>query len=507
MDLSNPLHLIAAIVAALGVAALLVLLIVFLFKPSAGRDRLRLAFLSLLGRRDRKNHVFLGISSSSRLMARSILAEWKAEKKKKDQGRILFVDLTGTFQPTLERNLREELGSHRISVFCGHLPQEREARLADALGLPGLQVWLANKRTSLYLVSEKSKENSLLLSAATDDTSIKAKIFCYESRPDGFDTLVASTASRVRMLNPHQMTFTNLKLHAPALMPVHYVQKEPQGYVKQGLHALIVGFGSIGQEAARFLYEYGSFVGKDYGRALMSIQVFDPRLDFILGQFLESAPGLKGDDAFQWHREPASSVAFWEAFEQDPLINYVVVAVDEGPQNIQLGVSLLQAAARSGRDLSHMLIMVRDWDGSKKTQHILDFYNAAYCPEGCKVLQRFGMAKDIWDTDVISGKRLKKAAKDLSKEESWEERKERLSQAGPDQLKNRLELHRRQSEEIFGVLYAPTLHALAPEGEYLAAQEHLHWMNALIVMGYTNGPQNELLKRLPNLIPYPDLKK
>jgi hypothetical protein len=40
MDLSNPLHLIAAIVAALGVAALLVLLIVFLFKPSAGRDRL-----------------------------------------------------------------------------------------------------------------------------------------------------------------------------------------------------------------------------------------------------------------------------------------------------------------------------------------------------------------------------------------------------------------------------------------------------------------------------------
>ena len=507
MDLSNPLHLIVAIVAALAVLALLILLIVFLVKPSVGRDKLRLAFLRISGRRNRKNHVFLGISSYSRFMARNILAEWESEKKGKDQGRILFVDLSGSFQPDAESNLREELDSRRVSVFCGHLPKSQDGPLAHSLGLPGLQVWLSNKRTSLYLVSEKTKENSLLLSAATDDTSIKAKIFCYESRPDGFDALVASTASRVRMLNPHQMTFTNLKLHSPALMPVHYVQKEPQGFVKQGLHALVVGFGSIGQEAARFLYEYGSFVGKDYRRVPMSIQVYDPRLDFFLGQFLESAPGLKGDDAFRWHREPVSSVAFWEAFEQDPLINYVVVALDEGPQNIQLGVALLKAAARSGRDLTHMLILVRDWDGSKKTQDILNFYNTAYSPEGCKVLQSFGQAKGIWNTDVISGKRLKEAAKELSKDESWEERKERLSKAGPDQLKNRMELHRKQTEEIADVLYAPTLKALAPEGEYLAAQEHLHWMNALIVMGYTYGPLDELLKRHPNILPYPDLKK
>ena len=41
--------------------------------------------------------------------------------------------------------------------------------------------------------------------------------------------------------------------------------------------------------------------------------------------------------------------------------------------------------------------------------------------------------------------------------------------------------------------------------EYLAATEHLHWMHALEAAGYIDGAgkQDELNKRILNLVPYP----
>ena len=43
--------------------------------------------------------------------------------------------------------------------------------------------------------------------------------------------------------------------------------------------------------------------------------------------------------------------------------------------------------------------------------------------------------------------------------------------------------------------------------EYLAAGEHLHWMNALKAAGYIDGAgrQDELNKTMRNLVPYADL--
>lgn len=528
MDPSNPLHLILAIIAALAVLALVIGLVVFLVKPSSRRDAFRLAVpLHLWARRNKKNHVFLGISEYSRLLAAQILQEWKQEKgkKSKDHGHILFVDLADTFSPTAEELLKEQLGSRRVKVINGWLSALDAPSLAQAIGLEGLQPWLENPRTSLYLFSDKVAENARLLSLATDDTSIRAKVFYYASVPDGYDSLVASTGTRVRMLNPHQMSFMHLKLDCPEQMPHHFVRKAldkdgtPLGYVEDGLHALVVGFGNTGQEAVRFLVEYGSFVGKDYRRAPMSIRVYDPQLQRKLGTFLQGAPALKGDPAFQWNQDSAGSASFWEAFEQDADTNYIVVAIDDGPKNIQLGVSMLQAAARVGRDVSKMLILIRNWKDSKKTREILDYYNAAYCPEGVQVLRCFGNTRDIWTPDVISGRRLKDTAmlfyenqKSLGETEDWNARRERLSKPGPDQLRNLQELRRRQAVDISRALFAPTLLAFAPSGEpdaaqmdYLMALEHLHWKNAMEISGYTDGPLDELTKKHPGLVPYPEI--
>lgn len=528
MSISNPLHLLLVIVAALLLVALIVYVLVFLLKPSKGRDAFRLAIpFKFLGGKKRKNHVFLGISPHAKQMAACILREWKEEKKKKDHGLILFADLADRFSKTAESQLQEELGSSRVKLLGGTHPLSGDNSLATAIGLKGLQYWLHAKRTNLYLFSGNPKENARLLSLATTDSSIRAKVFYFTADPSGYDELVASTGSRIRTVNPHQMAFMHMKLDRPELMPVNYIKKavgengEPLGYVQEGLRALVIGFGASGQEAVRFLYEFGSFAGKDHNRAPMTIRVVEPALERHLGTFFQSAPALKGDNAIEWRTEAAGSVRFWEEFEKaENDFRYIVVAVDDGPQNIQLGISLLKAAARCGRDISQMAILLRNGKQDRKIEEIIDTYNTAFCPEGGAVLHSFGNTPDIWTQDVISGRRLKKLAKRfnenqkaLGNDESWEERKERLSKAEGNQLKNHLELRRLQAMDIGRALYMPTLLAFAPEGQpssetmqYLAAQEHLHWMNSLFVTGYTNGPLDELVKQHPNLVPYSEIK-
>ena len=526
MDFSNPLFWMLTIIGAILFLMVLVRIVVFFVKPSVSRDHLRLAFpLSLLARLNRKNHVFVGTSAYSKLLAAQILQEWKQQRKKTDQGKILFVQLAQSFSEAAEQQLQEELGP-RVKLFQGTFIGQDIPSLAKALELEGLSPWLANPRTSLYLFSDNPQENAQLLSVTTDDPSIKAKVFYFASEPDGFDSLVASTGARVRLLNPHQMSFMHLKMDCPEALPVHFVQKaldaqgEPLGYVEKGLHALVLGFGSTGQEALRFLLEFGSFVGKDHRRAPMSIHIYDPLLPLKKGPFLQSAPALKEDSSLEWHPEAAGSEAFWDAFEKDRDCNYMIVAIDNGPRNIQMGVSLLQAAARQGRDLSQMIILVRVWNQTVKDQEILDLYNASYCPQGVQVLRSFGNTADIWTADVISGRRLKKTAlrfneqqKALGLDEGWEERRQRLSAPGPNRLRNQQELRRRQAMDIARALYIPTLLTFtsssgepdASQMAYLSAQEHLHWMQALFVLGYTNGPLDELLKTHPNLVPYPDI--
>ena len=504
MDLSNPLTLILSIAAALAILALTIWLLVFLTRPSAGRDVLRMAIpLNCLARRNRQNHVFLGFTLNSRRLASQILQEWKKEKRKKNQGYLVFVDLNPRFNKSAERDLRSQLGSTRIVVLNGNLVKTDGASLAASLHLRGLQPWLANPRTSLYLFSEKREENLALLSLTSADRKIKAKVFYYAPDPNGLDALIVWTGRRVRLLNPYQMTYMYVKQNRPEWMPIQYVNKaldkegRPAGYVLDGLHAGVIGFGNAGQEALRFLYEFGCFVGKDGQKAPMSIDVFDPDISRHVGTFLQSAPALKGEEALRWHAYSTGSAEFWDAFEKDSRLNYLIVAMDDGPRNIETGIALLASAARTGKDLSRMLILVGNGSDKREYRDLLDTYNAVYCPSGVKVLHSIGLPDQIWNADVISGRRFKKAALlyneqqvSLGKEEPWEERKRRLGETAGHSPRSLMELQRLQALDISHALFASTLLSLTPEGiqdednaRYLLAQEQLHRSCALAVMG------------------------
>lgn len=535
---------------------------VFQILPRRLRDRLWLRSHVRSAMADRKNHLFIGVTPSAKLLAKSILEE-QGKYRRKDQGYLVFIDipeaegmraelsLGDIFASIVSRrkevSLDEELGSDRFVLLKGRYPDVYHGGdLAEVLGLKYLRAWLYNGRTSVYLLG-KEEENLSLLECLRVDPKVQAKVFCLVNDVNGPQSVYTASLSRVRMIDTHLLSVQRVKFQLPELHPIHFVDVAkdkdgmPLGYVSSGFHVLHVGFQATGQDYLRFLYEFGAFVGKDLKQVPTSFDIFDDDLDHYRGDFLNRFPGLKGDPFLVWNEGAIGSDRFWERYNclLDSL-NYVVVAAGDPDRNIGLAIRLLRTAARADKDLTRFVILVRVAALDERTRGILDFFNATYHPGGGPVIRPIGADRDIWNLASISGNMLKDSASRfytayqhaVGGDDTWESRHQRLSSESGDRLRNRLTLMREQGQDLSRSAYLPTLHALAgqrleeaavripavfegmhyPEKgaeatrlEYLAVQEHLRQCASLRASGYEPGDADELLMRRSDLCPYGDL--
>lgn len=535
---------------------------VFQILPRRLRDRLWLRNHVRSAMADRKNHLFIGVTPSAKLLAKSILKE-QGKCRRKDQGYLVFIDIpeaegmraelslgdifTSIVSRRKEASLDEELDSDRFVLLKGRYPDVHHGGdLSDVLGLKNLRVWFRNGRNSVYILG-KEEENLALLERLRADSGVRAKVFCLVNGVNGPQSLYTSSLSRVRMIDTHLLSVQWVKFQQPGLHPVHYVDVAKDrdgtslGYVSSGFHVLHVGFQETGQEYLRFLYEFGAFVGKDQKQVPTSFDIFDDDLDRYRGDFLNRFPGLKGDPSLHWNEGSIGSDLFWECYDRLlGTLNYIVVATGNPDRNVELSIRLLRTAARADKDLSRFVILARVATLDDRTRGILDFFNATYHPGGAPVICPFGVDQDIWDLASISGNMLKESASRfysayqhaVGGKDTWESRHLRLSSNSGDQLRNRLSLMREQGQDLSRSAYLPTLHRLAGEGleeaaaripsvyegrhypeegadatrlEYLAVQEHLRQCASLRASGYEPGNPDDLLMRRNDLCPYGDL--
>ena len=297
------------------------------------------------------------------------------------------------------------------------------------------------------------------------------------------------------------------------------------GYTTEAFSAMIVGFGATGQEALRFIHEFGSFVGKDLQPQQNNYHVIDPHIEELKGEFLSRTPAFRYDANVTWTSYSTGSERFWLDYAMLlPNLNYVVVCIDNGHRNVEIAVRLLQDAARFGKDLSRFKILVKASVEDSQLPSMIDFYNRNFCPEGVSVIHPFGLPEKVWNLDVVTGRELKaqalrfhKVACELTQMEveSWDARSKRIRNGEGLALAKHRELHRRQLVDIDACLYAHTLRTLAggsipEEGsekmQVLAASIQQYWVNALAVQGYILGLEtDELNRRLPGLLSYVDL--
>ena len=537
--------------------------LVFQILPRRLRDRLWLYKHRKDSLADRKNHIFIGVTPSAKLLAKSILRD-RAEEDGKDQGQMIFIDLpdkegvhaeislgdifTNLVSRRKELTLDEELGSDRFMLFKSQHPVGPEEKdLVEAIGLNGLRSWFHNDRTSVYILGDEA-DNTRLLDLLLADPDVKAKVFCLADRMNGAHSVYSAERGRVRLIDTHLLAINEIKFQKPEWHPIHFVKVDrdaagqPLGYVSSGFHALSVGFRNTGQEAFRFLYEFGSFVGKDRKRAPTTFDIFDDDLEAHRGVFLNRFPGLREDKALVWNEGTIGSDRFWQRYaEIIGKLNYVVVSSGNPERNIELAVRLLETAARAGKDMTRFAILVRVLRLDDRTRGILDFFNRTYHPDGEPVLRPFGVAEEIWNLPTISGGGMKERAsrfyagfqRAIGGNDTWETRAERLLSRTDNTLAGSMELLRRQGQDLSCSAFLPSMQALAGENlreaaakipyvyedrhypdrgpeavhlEYLAIQEHLRWTSSHLAAGYVPGERNELLMRLDDLKPYDEVK-
>lgn len=183
--------------------------------------------------------------------------------------------------------------------------------------------------------------------------------------------------------------------------PVSYVDIENNATVSSPFNALVVGFGEIGVDIVRFLYEFSAFVKTGTGENGVAVErspfccdVVDPDMKQREGIFIANAPSVMTNLSsaqpssaqspfITLHNMDVTSIDFYRYIETHiQQLNYVVIAQDNDEQNVSLAVRIFRLAVRYRRDLKHFRILVlvkNDEDGHLR--RVTEHYNRLWAAE------------------------------------------------------------------------------------------------------------------------------
>lgn len=231
--------------------------------------------------------------------------------------------------------------------------------------------------------------------------------------------------------------------------PVNYVDIENDATVSSSFNALVVGFGQVGLDVVRFLYEFGAFVktGSTKNNVVRSdflCNVVDKDMPDLAGQFVANSPSVKCFMSFRnnnpepspliaLHHMNCQSIDFYESLiEWIKSLNYAVIATGDDEMNVSLGVRILRLAIRYRENMNHFRIFVRvskDEDGhsGKIAQYYNRLWEAELKKDPTEKLKRqriihsdallyapitlFGSMEDTYQYDYIVNDKLKILAK------------------------------------------------------------------------------------------------
>lgn len=184
------------------------------------------------------------------------------------------------------------------------------------------------------------------------------------------------------------------------LQPVSYVKIEPDATVSSAFKSLVVGFGEVGKDVTRFLYEFGSFVktgstDDHVERSDFTCHVTDRQMSNLAGLFVSNAPSIKPAMSFKgnmdalpshivMHDMDCKSVEFYQQLEdwiRDDL-NYIVICTGSDDLNVSLAVRIFKLAIRYRKNLENFRILARihnDENGNFRT--IVEHYNRLWAAD------------------------------------------------------------------------------------------------------------------------------
>lgn len=240
-----------------------------------------------------------------------------------------------------------------------------------------------------------------------------------------------SQRMEIKIVDSAYLSIVTLKQDEAAL-PVNCVKiDKTTGLVNSPFTSLIVGFGSTGQEAFKFLYEYSAFVGPDLKKSPFKCYAIDEKMNKIAGLIRKKMPAI-GEDELTLVQATVDSEEFWENIETlISGLNYVVIALNNDSMGLSLAVNLFKYALKYRPSSSPMLkIMVRCYDNGNEKRMTEVVNNLNKSIEGNNIeIRLYGREKDLYCCNTILSDATLTEAKEfnnvyenseLSAEEQWE---------------------------------------------------------------------------------------
>lgn len=355
-----------------------------------------------------------------------------------------------------------------------------------------------------------------------------------------------SQRMEIKIVDSAYLSIVTLKQDEAAL-PVNCVKiDKATGLVNSPFTSLIVGFGSTGQEAFKFLYEYSAFVGPDLKKSPFKCYAIDEKMNKIAGLIRKKMPAI-GEDELTLVQATVDSEEFWENIETlISGLNYVVIALNNDSMGLSLAVNLFKYALKYRPSSSPMLkIMVRCYDNGNEKRMTEVVNNLNKSIEGNNIeIRLYGREKDLYCCNTILSDATLTEAKEfnnvyenseLSAEEQWKknfggDEMIRLLNKKMSRYHAIYDINRRIAQNISNSLHRRTKMILMGFGEdetserlrlyygyvmsreegttkykcskedaqllqNIAMVEHERWIASHKLMGYTYNPVNDCVQK------------
>ena len=504
------------------------------------RTRLWLSACRLFPCKKDRLFIFWGMNEPSFALAKNIIEEAKSGKF---SYRMVFVKTPDDEESTDNRlSLRKafnfssmkkseldnykDLGCLTANAFnslskCELHGTGRKTILKDSLGLgPIVKLLKKTKKEVHVFLLDKDEESNIEASAKlccdedlnkfADGTiengnkkeKNKVTVYCH-AHFDSINRVVEDSKSNkgieVRIIDSSHFSITELK-STEAYHPINFVEIDTSdnvGTVKSGFSCMVVGFGETGQNAVRFLYEFGSFVSngtskdddipgeentsKKVVKSAFACSVIDQNMWQIKGHLLATSPIFNSNSHFEFLDCDINSEQFYSLLEKKcNELNYIVVALGNDELNITVAVRIFEYFRIHRIHNSNFRIFVR-CHSTVHEQHLRDIanhYNEVNAKDNndkCEHITVFGTLQAIYTYKQIIENDYEKDGKEYNrlycetsgqkgKKDVWELRHEHF--LDQKTLDGYSELRRKESQDIANAYHALTkLHIMRKVAE------------------------------------------
>lgn len=291
-------------------------------------------------------------------------------------------DIRDVFQYLKLKSIRRFIRhAYRVRIFL--LSDDETSNINSALNLMRDISLSSHEDTTIYIHAFKNRLNDIYNHYQlynTNEKNIKLQII---------DTSFISAALLKMKPEHHPVNLVDIDMDTAT--------------VSSPLETLIIGFGETGQEAFRFLYEFGAFAGKDGSKVPFRCTAIDRNMNNIAGSIRNSMPAIT-DDELRLSDVQIESVGYWTLIkEMIQSLNYTVITIKDDDTGMVTAMELFRYALKERKGfLKNFRIYVRcyDWQNFRRMNDLADRMNEASLASGGRIVI-FGNISELYSYDII----------------------------------------------------------------------------------------------------------